>query len=207
MNEPEHIVVSARNLSKRYTSGWIFRGIDLRGTRGESIAITGPNGSGKSTLCEILAGLRHPTGGTVCMSAGGRELTAAQRRLAVGFTSPRLALYGDLSAFETVEFICGSRGVPSMRAQSLCARMGLDAHIHKRVRVYSSGMRQRLKIALALAHTPSVLLLDEPGTNLDAPGRLVLAELIEEARPSTLIIIATNEESEARLCAGTVRLA
>ncbi len=207
MKKPANILLTADGLSKRYGSGWIFRGVSFNARTGESLAITGPNGSGKSTLCEILAGVRRESAGALACTLDGEPLSAAQRRALVGFASPRLSLYGDLTAGETVSFVCTSLGAGEGHARDLCARMGLERHMGKPVRHFSSGMRQRLKIALALAHEPSVLLLDEPGMNLDAHGKEVLASIVHELLPSTLIIIATNEESEAGLCSGRVSLA
>jgi heme exporter protein A len=207
MKKPLNINLTAEQLAKRFSSGWIFRGVSFRARPGESLAITGPNGSGKSTLCEILGGLRRESAGRLTLAMDGETLSAAQRRALLGFASPRLSLYGDLTAGETLAFVCTSLGAAEGHARALCARFGLERHMVKPVRHFSSGMRQRLKIALALAHEPPVLLLDEPGMNLDADGKEVLAAIIREMLPSTLLVIATNEESEASLCSGRVSLA
>ncbi|HSV95974.1 MAG TPA: ABC transporter ATP-binding protein [Spirochaetota bacterium] len=201
------ITVTAQSISKSFGPAKVFEGISFSLGTGESIAVTGPNGSGKSTLCEIGAGIRRPTGGSIEYSLNGQPLSGDGLLSVIGIASPRINPYEALSGMENVEFAARSRGIDPSSALPLFESFGLNRHHGKALRHYSSGMRQRLKFILAVLHRPSLLILDEPGSNLDSEGRRQLAAYLDSLRARTAIIIATNDAEEARLCTGAVRLA
>jgi heme exporter protein A len=170
------------------------------------VAVTGPNGSGKSTLLRIIAGLLRPTAGALSLALGGETLGPAARRLRVGFASPELAFYDEMSAAENLAFAAEARGLPGAAAAVGVAleRVGLSARARDLVPELSSGMHQRLRIAFALLGDPALLLLDEPGSHLDDEGRATVARLVDEQAREGLVILATNDERETRL--GTQRI-
>lgn len=191
-------------LHKRFGGRRVLNDISFEVGAGEVVGICGPNGSGKSTLLQLLCGLQRPSKGTV-LYKGARDDTPQQARRHVGFASPAVSLYDDLSAAENLSFFAGWRGAPCDPA-ALLSRVGLDPNRNDPLRFYSSGMRQRVKLAWAIMHRPSVLMLDEPGSNLDSDGRRLVASLVSEWRERGWVIVASNDEDELALCTRRVSL-
>jgi len=185
-------------LCKYYSSTLLFKDISFELGTGEVLGITGWNGSGKSTLLRIIAGLVRPSAGQVEMSYENEPIPKASRRKFLGMVAPALALYEELTALENMEFFCRVRGMSYDRKHCLniMARVGLTEHAHKMFRNYSSGMKQRLKLVQALLHEPPLLLLDEPGCNLDSKGMKIVEEITLEQRRSGITVIASNEKRE-----------
>ncbi len=157
---------------------------------GEALLVRGANGSGKSTLLRCLAGLLAPDGGSIEHVEEGVALSPAERRARIGFVSPDLAFYDELSAGENLEFFARLRGLPTARAGELLARVGLPAD--RLAGALSSGMRQRLRWAWALLARPRTLLLDEPFQNLDLEGENTLRSLLgEHLDAGGLVVVAT----------------
>jgi heme exporter protein A len=171
-------------------------------------AVTGPNGSGKSTLLRIVAGLLRATRGESVMTVGGRAIAPAERRRWVGFATPELAFYDELTVAENLSFVAETRGMaaPAAVAAAALDRVGLASRAADRVTALSSGMKQRLRLAFAVLHRPPVLLLDEPGSHMDEEGRAMLAGLVEREGRTGLVVIATNEEREWRLAERRIEL-
>lgn len=192
-------------LEKRFGSRRVLHGLSFTVSPGEVLGISGPNGSGKSTLLQVLCGLQRPTRGTVAYRADA-DLSPMDARPWIGFASPALQLYDDLSAAENLTFFAAFRGV-SIDADALLARVGLDPARRDPIRSYSSGMRQRVKLAWAVMHRPPALLLDEPGANLDAPGRALVADILEAQKRLGWAILASNDPDELRLANRTISLA
>jgi heme exporter protein A len=156
------------DLHRRFGALRVLRGVSGEVGAGEALLVLGANGSGKSTLLRVLAGLLAAERGSVEYRLGGATLDIAERRRAVGFVAPDLALYEELTTLENLRFFCRLRGVPEARAAELLDVVGLP---HDRpAGALSSGMRQRLRWAWALLARPRLLLLDEPFQNLDRPG-------------------------------------
>jgi heme exporter protein A len=186
------------NLCKHYTETYLFKDISFELHPGEVMAITGWNGSGKSTLLRIIAGLVRPTTGRVEMFFKGESIVRESRRRFVGMVAPAFSLYEELTALENLEFFCKVRGIAYDRESCLgiMQQIGLSENAGKLCRNYSSGMKQRLKLAQALLHKPPLLLLDEPGCNLDSKGMKVVEHIISDQRRAGMTIIASNERRE-----------
>lgn len=186
------------HLCKHYTETLLFKDISFKLHPGEVLAITGWNGSGKSTLLRIVAGLVRPTTGTVAMFFKGETIPKESRRRFVGMVAPAFSLYEELTALENLEFFCKVRGIAYDRKSCLAMmeRTGLSENAHKLCRNYSSGMKQRLKLAQALLHNPPLLLLDEPGCNLDSKGMKIVENIIATQRQRGMTVIASNEKRE-----------
>jgi ABC-type multidrug transport system ATPase subunit len=171
----------AEGLGKRFGRRWVVRGVSLEVGAGDRVAVVGPNGSGKSTLVKILAGLVAPSVGTV------------RRPTKVGYMALDLALYPSLSAREHLEWAGESRGCDS-RASELIELVGLQEPGERPVGAYSSGMKARLKLAIAIQHHPEVLFLDEPTAPLDEVGRELVRRVVKDF--SGAVVIATNDPEE-----------
>jgi heme exporter protein A len=171
-------------------------------------AVTGANGSGKSTLLRLLAGLLQPTAGRSLVTLAGRVVPPAERRTVLGFVSPELAFYEELSCLENLAFAAEARGLRDRAAPALAAleRVGLGARARDRVAALSSGMTQRLRLAFALLLRPPLLLLDEPGSHLDEEGRVLVERIVDEEARTGLVVIATNESREWGLAAQRIEL-
>lgn len=179
----------------------LFRDFTRQIAGGKITAVTGPNGSGKSTLLRLAAGLIAPDSGTVTMCADGAALKGAARQAKIAMLTPEMNPYPRLTARENLAFLLGLRGVRLTEAlyTELLARVGLAAD--KIAGIYtgefSTGMRQRLKLAAVIGTGAPVWLLDEPGLSLDAAGRaLVLREARRAADSGALVMLATNDRAE-----------
>jgi heme exporter protein A len=192
------VVLEAHDLLHRYGRRVGLRRVSFRVTSPGVVAVRGANGSGKSTLLRILAGLLRPSGGRTALQVGGSAIPPASRARWMGYAAPDLAFYPEFSVAENLAFAAETRGLDrrAERVRESLARVGLDSRAEDRVTALSSGMLQRLRLAFALLHLPPVILLDEPGSHLDAEGRTTVAGLVERERGQRLVVIATNEERE-----------
>ena len=165
-------------------------------------AIAGANGSGKSTLLRLAARLMIPTSGTVDTFLDGAPVSGAAYRSLLAMATPEMELYTRLTVRENLAFFLGARGVPcgEPQLQELLARVGLSSAVLPRmVGQLSTGMRQRVRIAVLLGTDAEVWLLDEPGLALDEQGRaLLLSETRAAAKRGRLILWATNEPEERK---------
>jgi heme exporter protein A len=198
--------IQARGISKKFNDITLFKDLDFSISIGKSLAVTGPNGSGKSTLLEIAALLRMPTKGTVRYSQNESDVPSDKIHSLIGFSSFRINPYGELTGYENIMFVAGGTGKDMSRADELLDRLNLYQDRNKRVRHYSSGMKQRLRFLLAVINEPPVLFFDEPGANLDRLGKDIIYSYIISLKKERIIIIATNEEEEAGLCDERIRL-
>ena len=166
-----------------------------------AIAVTGPNGSGKSTLLRIMAGLLRPTEGSTGVVVSGRALAPDQRRRAIGLATPELSFYEEFTATENLCFAGETHGLPDpVRAAGQALDLvGLSPRAGDKVASYSSGMKQRLRLAFALVHEPPLLMLDEPGSHLDDAGRAAVRAVIARQAERGLVLIATNDPQEIQL--------
>ena len=186
-------------LAKAYNGCTIFKDLSYQFTPGKSYVIAGANGSGKSTLLRILGGLIRPTAGKITMEIEGKTLQHPHERgQYLGYISPDLNLYDQLSAFENLSFFASLKGIDSGRERmlALLGEVQLQEHSDQTVAAFSTGMKQRLKLAYALLHQPLILLLDEPTTNLDQWGKELVERIILRQRHKGIVIMASNEPGE-----------
>jgi heme exporter protein A len=202
-------VLTADGLSKQFGRRVLFRDLDAAVGSGEALAITGPNGSGKSTLLMLLAGLLAPSAGRVQLSLDRIPVAPEEHTRRVGFVAPYLELYDDLTARENLFFLAHARGIADAdsRTGAVLARVGLGGREDDPIKTYSSGMKQRARFATALLADPRVLLLDEPGSNLDEEGRAFVRSLVDSHRAGGgAVVLATNMGEEAALCGSRIHL-
>lgn len=175
----------ANNLGKRFEGRWIFRGVGFELVRRDALVVLGRNGSGKSTLLKLLAGLMTPTDGSV--SIDGK----------LGVSTLEMSVYPHLTVREHLDLSAKMRGCPA-RTDELLRKIGLeDAHDRLGSKL-STGMKSRLKMAIAIQDDPDVLMLDEPGAALDEGGRALVADICDEQRSRGALILATNDPAERR---------
>ncbi len=185
----------------------ILKGVSLRITPGELVALMGPSGSGKSTLLGILAGLDAPTSGRVLVdgldiSAMSETRLAAVRNARIGMVFQAFNLIPTLTAQENVEvpLYAGRRpGKPAQRAREALGLVGLSHRLRNRPSQLSGGEQQRVAIARALSTSPALVIMDEPTGNLDQRNGEALLRLIRELRAATgtTFVIATHDQDVA----------
>lgn len=206
----QNVSVNLLNVSKTIGNNVLFERLNGAVNSGQCLAITGANGAGKSTLLKMIAGLVYPTAGTIQVAGDGRQLGREKWISYMGLVSPEIIFYSDLTGMENLLFLMSVRGLMCSLSQGEeCFEMvGLAVHKDQLVHTYSTGMRQRLKFAVLLAMQPLLWLLDEPSSNLDTEGKVLVTNMIVNglARQKT-IIIATNEPGEAQYANYQINLA
>ncbi|CUS80268.1 heme exporter protein A [Candidatus Kryptonium thompsonii] len=197
-----------KDIRKSFGRLLVFDSINFELINGSSLAIAGKNGSGKSTLVKIIAGLLSPSSGEVIYQVDGREIDKLDWFKFVGFVAPYLQLYDEFTGYENLEILAKIRGLKSYEAKikNVLERVNLYSRRDDLVRGYSSGMKQRLKYACALLHEPIVLILDEPTSNLDSEGVEMVWAIAEEQKKNGILIVATNEPEELKMCDEVINL-
>jgi heme exporter protein A len=192
------VTLSVQALSQRFGPNKIFESLTFEVPKGQGLVVTGPNGSGKTTLLRILSGLLRPTKGEVRLNVDGKTTSPEERLSHIGFITPELALYEELTALENLEFFAHIRRLKRTKADhlALLERVGLKEKGRDLVGTFSSGMKQRLKLAFAIQHEPMLLLLDEPGSSLDDSGRAVVEGVVAEQKKKGVLVVATNDARE-----------
>lgn len=202
--------VSATGISKAYQPGkWVFSDINAEFHNGETIGITGSNGSGKSTLLKILSGIIIPTSGTIEYKVDDKIIEQENYYSVFGFAAPYLNVYDEFTPTEHLKLLSKMRGMifDSNIAEDTLKRVKLFNRRNELIRTFSSGMKQRFKLAQAIFHKPEILFLDEPSTNLDAAGIKLLEDIVSEQKSRNgSIIIATNDALETSWCDRLIRL-
>ncbi|HSJ26961.1 MAG TPA: ABC transporter ATP-binding protein, partial [Acidimicrobiia bacterium] len=195
-------VVEVRGLTKHFGDVAAVDGVDLRSEEGEFLVLLGPSGSGKTTLLRMIAGLEQPTSGEILI--GGEDvsrLPPRARRIAMVFQS--YALYPHMTVFRNIAFPLQAEGLDRPerldKVQWAAELLGIDQLLHRRPRQLSGGERQRVALARALVRAPSVFLLDEPLSNLDAKLRAAARDdLLEfQRRIGTTTLYVTHDQVEA----------
>ena len=189
----------AERVGKRYGRRWIFRDLSFTVERGQRLAILGDNGSGKSTLLRLLAGLLAPTEGRV-------EGPPGDARTALGYAALEMALYAPLTVGEHLRLAGRLRGCDA-REDELLEEVGLGYARLFPAGELSTGMKARLKLAMAVQPRPAVLLLDEPGAALDEAGRELVAKIAAAQTLRGALVVATNDPAERRLATHELELA
>lgn len=195
-------------ITKAFGREHVLRDVHLTLAAGSRTAVLGANGSGKSTLLQLISGAAVPTAGTITYHLAGRPVDPALVYKHVSIAAPYLNLYDDLSLRETIAFHAGFkplRGAPSVEEVARIAR--LEMHLEKPVSHFSSGMRQRLKLALAILSDTPLLLLDEPGSNLDHAGLDWYRALLgTHLHGRTLVVASNRQEAEHGVCTATIEV-
>ena len=195
------VQITATGLGKRFRRDWIFRGLTRTFRPGSATAVLGPNGAGKSTLLNTFSGQLLPTEGTLNYTLAGRAVAVEDVPAHLAYAAPYLELLEELTLLELLQFHTRFKPLrPGLTLERLIGIMYLDKARHQLVREFSSGMKQRLKLALALYAEAPLLLLDEPTTNLDTTGVAWYLEHVQAARPSRTLLLSSNVPAEYGFC-------
>jgi len=193
------------NTGKRFNREWIFRGIDYHFKQGNSYAITGANGSGKSTLLQVIAGALMHSEGSIDFTENNKTVDAAIAYKNISITAPYLELIEEMTALEFLSFHTSFKKL-IIPVDEILQEVNLQSATNKQIRYYSSGMKQRLKLAQAFYSDTSVLLLDEPTTNLDEAGIKLYKTLISKYTTNRLVIVCSNDKNEYEFCREVIKV-
>ncbi len=188
---------------KRFNRDWIFRHFTYNFESGQSYAITGPNGSGKSTLLQSLSGGMMLSEGSIKFEVGNQksEITTEDIYTQVSICAPYLEVIEEMTLREFLDFHHGFKPfLASISTDSIIAALGLEKAENKQIRYYSSGMKQRVKLAQCIFSDTAIVLLDEPCTNLDVDGIALYHRLIAEYCKDRLVVVSSNDEVEYQFC-------
>ncbi|GGB06838.1 ABC transporter ATP-binding protein [Puia dinghuensis] len=191
---------------KRFNRDWIFRHLHYEFTGSHTYAIVGPNGSGKSTLLQSIAGAIGISEGSVQYEGSGAILPEqAYRHLSL--CAPYLEVIEEMTVTEFLAFHGSFKPfLPGLSIPDIIRKMGLEAAAQKQIRYYSSGMKQRVRLAQALFSNTPVILLDEPCTNLDVDGIALYRRLIAEYATGRMIIVSSNDVQEYDFCEQSINI-
>lgn len=200
MEQPQVTPLELQGIGKRFGRLAVLRGVDLRVGAGEVVGLIGANGSGKTTLLSIAVGLMAPSEGERKLGGEPAPEVGLAQRSRIAFVAHTTQLYPRLSARENMALFADLRravGVGSAPADPLLERLGLAHAADRMVGTFSRGMMQRLALARALAGRPALLLLDEPFTALDRPGRDRLTEVLAQEREAGLAVLLSSHDYDA----------
>jgi ABC-type multidrug transport system ATPase subunit len=202
------MTISLENIAKRFGNDWIFRNINQRFEDEGRYAILGHNGSGKSTLMQVLSGHLSPSKGKVLYENDQKSVDIEDVFRHVSYAAPYIDLIEEFTLAESIAFHQKFKPFQTgFDTNTIIEILELPkGSRHKEIRYFSSGMRQRLKIALATLTETPILLLDEPTTNLDAQGVVWYSNIIERYTQNKLLIIASNTEHDYHFCTETIRV-
>jgi len=181
------------DIAKRYAREWIFRNVNYEFKANESYVILGSNGSGKSTLLQIIASYLTPSKGNIKFYDNDTEIAVEQVYKYFSIATPYLELPEEFTLLEVIAFHRKLKAFyGNMSDDAIAERMGLAKAKNKILSQYSSGMKQRVKLGLAILSDTDLLLIDEPSSNLDAKAIAWFQELINEYRKDRIIIVCSN---------------
>lgn len=195
------MTISLSDAGKRYNRDWIFRHLTYRFEAGNSYAITGPNGSGKSTLLQVLSGNTMVNEGKIEWKNDKGTIDNEKVYQYISLCAPYLELIEEMTLAEFLQFHSNFKTwLPGLDTARIIAEVDLEKAIHKQIRNYSSGMKQRVKLAQCIFSDTAIVLLDEPCTNLDITGIHLYHRLIDTYCRQRTVIVSSNDEVEYRFC-------
>jgi ABC-type multidrug transport system ATPase subunit len=199
--------ISVTRAGKRYNREWIFRSLELELNSGKHWAITGHNGSGKSTLLQCIAGSMYLNEGTISYHIGNLPIYPEDRFKHISICAPYLEVIEEMTALEFLTYHSSFKPFkPGWTSSMILEEIGLTKATNKQIRYFSSGMKQRIKLAQAFFSDTKILLLDEPCTNLDQAGIDLYKRLIDTLCQDRLVLISSNDPTEYASCSGEIRM-
>ena len=201
------MTISLSDAGKRYNRDWIFRHLTYQFEAGKSYAITGPNGSGKSTLLQVISGNTMVNEGTIKWQLNEKRIADEKVYKEVSIAAPYLELIEEMTLNEFLQFHSSFKPfLPGVSMTDIIEVIGLEKALNKQIRYYSSGMKQRVKLAQCIFSDTSLVLLDEPCTNLDAVGIELYHRLITTYCKNRMVVVSSNDEVEFSFCQAVINI-
>ena len=199
--------ISLTDAGKRFNRDWIFRHLTYEFSAGQSYAIIGPNGSGKSTLLQVLSGGMHLNEGSGEWAIDNKQLASENIYNYISICAPYLEVVEEMTLIEFLNFHSGFKPfLSSITTEKIISILGLENAVNKQIRNYSSGMRQRVKLAQSIFSDVPVVLLDEPCTNLDTTGVELYKQLIQDHCQKRMVIVSSNDHHEYEFCNNRINI-
>ena len=199
--------VTLENLSKRYLYDWIIREMSCTFESNEVVGINGINGSGKSTLIKLISGFLSPSEGSIIYELNDKIIDRSDVYQYISMAAPYTDLIQEYDAEEVFQFHFRFKKSRSpLDVNSFLEKVNLKGNKGKQIQYYSSGMKQRLQLAIALLSDSRLLLLDEPTSYLDAENKAWFYELLKNELSDRTIIIASNDMEDFELCSRVITL-
>lgn len=196
-----------KNIGRRFNRDWIFRGIDYTFAAGNSYAILGRNGSGKSTLLQLIAGSLSPSEGTIEVRLNDAACDPDGVYKLLSIAAPYFELIEEFTLSEMMDFHFQFKPyLNGLNKESIIDLLDLKTSRNKALKYFSSGMKQRTKLALAICSDTPLLLLDEPASNLDSQAISWYQQLIKEYQLNRIVIVGSNQEHEYEFCQHHIQL-
>ena len=194
--------INLTKLGKRYNREWVFRNVVYEFVAPKKYAITGPNGSGKSTLLQIISGgVIYNEGNIQYFGINNKSIAPEKIYKYVSLSAPYLDLIEEMTLMEFLFFHQKMKGwLENITVQQIIVALKLEDAAHKQIRYFSSGMKQRVKLAQAIFSMVPVVLLDEPLTNLDEAGINLYHSLISNFCADRMVIVSSNDPKEYSFC-------
>jgi ABC-type multidrug transport system ATPase subunit len=200
-------MISLIDAGKRYNREWIFRHCTHQFNVGNAYAITGPNGSGKSTLLQVIAGAIRPNEGEIKLQSNQKTINEEQHHTFIAIAAPYLELIEEMTPLEFLAFHQQFKPfIQDFSTKDILRIVQLEQAAEKQIRYFSSGMKQRLKLAQCIFSDVPFVLLDEPCTNLDTRGIELYHQLIENYTTNRCVIISSNDLNEYGFCKEVVEI-
>jgi ABC-type multidrug transport system ATPase subunit len=193
--------ITLSDAGKRFNREWIFRHVNYSFESGVHYAITGPNGSGKSTLLQVIAGMIDISEGNVQYSMPNAQYSNDSHYNYLSFCGPYFDLIEEMTLTEFLGFHFKFKNLfPGFTVEKIIETLALQNAAQKQIRYFSSGMKQRVKLAQAIFADVPVVLLDEPCTNLDIAGIQLYNQLINDYCKRRMVIVSSNDQHEYEFC-------
>ncbi len=193
--------ISPEHISKRFQRHWIFKEVSYTFSSPGAYALLGPNGSGKSTLLRVLAGMQAPSKGKILYEHNGSNITNDTVYKYISFCAPGMEIVEELTLREFLDFhFSFKKPLEHLSVNRIIELTGLKNIADKPISDYSSGMKQRVKLAQAIFTDTPALLLDEPCTNLDEQGVNQYREWVDTYAKGRLVLVASNDVREYYFC-------
>ena len=188
--------IEANNLSKQYGAQLAVNALNFSANSGEIIGFLGPNGAGKSTSIKMLVGLIQPSSGDAYIAGKRVSADSIELKKQIGYLAEDNPVYTEMYVREFLAFIASMHQVPNERIQEVIQLTGLSKEQHKKIHTLSKGYQQRVGLAQAILHNPSILILDEPTSGLDPNQMEEIRALILSLKPGRTILFSSHILSE-----------
>lgn len=201
----ESVKIEIKDASKKYINEWVFKNLDLD-LHNSTYAIVGPNGSGKSTFLQCLSGLVPISKGNISYNLNGKNIAVEDIFSSISIVSPALELIEEFTLHEVFEFHKNFKSLAFGSSAEFAEAIFLRKSLHKQLKNFSSGMKQRVKLGLAFFSESKILLFDEPTTNLDENGCNWYTTECLKIPSDKLVIVASNQKHEYEFCDALINM-
>lgn len=197
----EEYFLEVKDLKKSYNGLEALKGISFEVKKGEIFGLLGTNGAGKTTTIKIIAGIIPPTSGEIKIQGKSIKENPIKIKSQIGYVPQDISIIPNLSAYENLRLIGKLYGVSKDNVEQMLKAVNLWDRKDSMVQMFSGGMIRKLEIAIALLHSPKLLLLDEPSVGLDPSAKLNIWDFLKSEKQSMATLITTHDMNEAeRIC-------